>query len=85
MTTTKNPVSRKSGAIALSCSLLALTLLSGCNLRSCMEPAEPLKEDCVRNGGVSTISVSYSVLPWFFPTVNHSCTVPPSSEGGVKK
>lgn len=80
MTTTKNPVSRKSGTIALSCALLAMTLLSGC----CNENSyRGMAEECSKKGG--TFCYTCEASSPFAVSISVSCKVVDHSESGAKK
>ncbi len=69
MTTPKNPVSRKIGIIALSCALLAMTLLSGCTVPDpdqiearTRRIVEAARRSCVQSGGSFNLYVEGSFL-----------------------
>lgn len=86
MTTTKNPVSRKIGIIALSCALLALTLLSGSYLLSgCLRNyrlnIDASIKECHQQGGTATVTQQINL---FGPYISYSCIIPPSSASGAK-
>lgn len=66
---------------------LALLCLSGCgpSIEEKGKSMHELAENCRRNGGTAIIKGSTNNLSYIIPSfVNVTCSLPPSSEAGVK-